>query len=100
MRIFSIGIGKDFEGVLPVMSLKIDEKCSKRSIFLLFAATCETASETAKIALAPSFDLSLVPSRSIIILSISACFFGSRFIIAGAIVLLIFVTAFWTPLPK
>jgi len=39
LRIFSIGIGKDFEGILPVMSLKIDEKCSKRSMFLLFAAT-------------------------------------------------------------
>merc|ERR1719197_589987 len=75
-------------------------------IDLAAAPARATAMETERIALAPRFDL-LYPhsflepsSASTIILSISACFVGSKPISLGPMVSLIFLTAVRHPFPK
>src|SRR3989344_9406567 len=59
-----------------------------------------TARETAKIAFAPNLDLSFVPSKSSINLSISFCFLQSIPISFLEIILFTLSTALRTPLPR
>ena len=63
------------------------------------AAALATAKDTPKIALAPSFDLLGVPSKSIMVLSISSCSNTERPCSASARTALTFATACETPLP-
>ena len=63
------------------------------------AAALALAIETAKIAFAPRFDLSLVPSASIIALSTAYISDASIPFNTSLIVVLIFSTAFKTPFP-
>ncbi len=89
--IFIIGTGKVF-ALTPPTYLYND-------IFDSFAAAFATANETPNIALAPSFDLLGVPSRSIIIWSMMFC---SKIDIpksSSAIISFTFSTAFNTPFP-
>ena len=64
------------------------------------AAALAAAIDTAKIAFAPKFDLSAVPSASIIALSTAYVSEASNPMIASLIFVLIFSTAFVTPFPK
>ena len=63
-------------------------------------AALAAAIETARIALAPSFDLSLVPSASSIALSTAYISEASSPVTAPLITVLIFSTALSTPFPR
>ena len=63
-------------------------------------AALAVAIETARMALAPSFDLSLVPSASIMALSTAYISDASSPVTASFIIVLIFSTAFNTPFPR
>src|SRR4051812_13510142 len=64
------------------------------------AAAFATASETPRMALAPSSDLSALPSRSSILVSIRRCSSASYPISSSAILSSTLLTAFSTPLPR
>ena len=64
------------------------------------AAALAAAIETARIALAPSLDLSLVPSASSIALSTAYISEASSPVTASLITVLIFPTALSTPFPR
>ena len=63
-------------------------------------AALAAAIETARIAFAPSFDLSFVPSALIIAASTAYMSDASIPVSTSLIVVFIFSTAFWTPLPR
>mmetsp|Transcript_11301 Transcript_11301/g.41904 ORF Transcript_11301/g.41904 Transcript_11301/m.41904 type:complete len:304 (+) Transcript_11301:750-1661(+) len=73
--------------------------CLYRGTPFSAAPALETAIDTAKIAFAPSLPLFLVPSSSIIRSSMVFCSVGSLPISAGPRMVLMFSTAFVTPLP-
>ena len=64
------------------------------------AAAFATARETPRMAFAPNFDLFGVPSKSIIIWSITFCSKTDVPKSSSAIIVLTFFTAFKTPFPK
>ena len=63
-------------------------------------AALAVAIETARMELAPSFDLSFVPSASIMALSTAYISDASSPVTASFIIVLIFSTAFNTPFPR
>mmetsp|Transcript_25430 Transcript_25430/g.40664 ORF Transcript_25430/g.40664 Transcript_25430/m.40664 type:complete len:389 (-) Transcript_25430:289-1455(-) len=75
------------------------EMCLYRGTSFSAAPALETAMETARMALAPSLPLFLVPSSSSMRSSIVFCSVGSLPISAGAMMVLMFSTALSTPLP-
>ncbi len=74
-------------------------KYLKRGTPVEAAAACALANETARVAFAPTFDLSGVPSSESIVLSISSWFFASRPTIPLEITSFTLDTAFWVPFP-
>ena len=91
-KIFIIGTGRRFPEIPPRKRYNgISSAC---------AAALAVAIDTARIALAPSFDLSLVPSAAIIAASIAYISLASIPIMVSAIVVLIFSTALETPFPR
>ena len=90
--IFIIGTGSLFPDAPP--------KNLYNGILREIDAALQHAIDTASIAFAPNFDLSLVPSALIIALSIAYMSDASIPTIASLITLLIFSTAFETPFPR
>ena len=91
-NIFIIGIGNSFPFIPPIYWYKSNPN--------EFDAAFATAKETPKMLFAPKFDLFGVSSNFIISSSIFLCSYTFIPIIAFAIFLLTFSTAFSTPLPK